>query len=258
MKIWNKIKANKKVIFGIFIFLIITVVGIPIMINKLLYIPIATHSTLDSDWLSFWGSFLGGIIGGIGTLLGVLLTLDKGNKDKKAEKIKEIEERKPRLIPIKKQFYLDYKNKRSILLNKYEEVYENHLTSMIPEVRIVNASKESAIEIVMEWITPKKESIDNCEYLNSEEKELIKELLSKFILKDKATKDIEFIASLGQEISSIHIKLMFYMEKVSDILIKYFVDNNGVLCVVQDVPMGELILECKNVYGETAANRYKI
>lgn len=252
-------KTSKWIIGLLIILILIVLVGIvPYAINKLLYLPIMTNGTTDSDWLSFWGSFLGGIIGGIGTLIGVLLTLNKGSKDKEEDKKKEIEERKPRLIPIKKQFYLVYTNSRIIVLNNSEEIFENYSTSMHPEIRIVNASKESAIDIELEWIKPDEESIIKCESLNVEEKYIFNNFSGKYELSNRLINEFEFISSLGEESMSVHTYLMIYIEKISEYLLKYCIDNGRKIFIKHDLPMGELILRCKNVYGEEAKNSYKI
>lgn len=173
MKIWNKIKANKKVILGMFIFLIITVVGIPIMINKLLYMPIATHSTIDSDWLSFWGSFLGGIIGGVGTLVGVLLTLNKMDEERKDDKRKERAKVIPlnSLIKAEKGFHDEFTSgeKRSVENDNYTIVSaKTNKVSYDSEgvylpwgiISFCNVGLENALDIKIKWSKPKKDELD--------------------------------------------------------------------------------------------------
>ena len=44
--------------FIIIVIILAITIGIPIIINKALYLPIKTNTTNDSDWLAFWGSFL--------------------------------------------------------------------------------------------------------------------------------------------------------------------------------------------------------
>ncbi|MCI2341777.1 hypothetical protein MO286_20270, partial [Clostridioides difficile] len=73
----NKSWIEKHKILTIFISVIailIICIGLPSLINMVLYWDIKTHNSTDGEWLSFWGSFLGGIFGGLATLGAILIT----------------------------------------------------------------------------------------------------------------------------------------------------------------------------------------
>jgi len=50
---------------------------------------------------------------------------------------------------------------------------------------------------------------------------------------------------------------MIYIEKLSEKFLNYLVKINEKILIKNDLPMGEVILTYKNVYGEEASNRYK-
>lgn len=155
-----KKKRNIIKFIGISIFIII---GIPYIINKLLYLPIKTNGTTDADWLSFWGGFLGGIIG----LLGVVLTIRKMDKDRKIEEDKK----KPYLIPLEKVFVVyEAENPEKQMLyanyetNAYEEKWKDYFDDIINYkcnesifIEIINVAEESAISVKSIW----KDTNDN-------------------------------------------------------------------------------------------------
>ena len=110
IQIWNNIKKNKRIYIKIGLVIIGFILVIGLIVNLLLYMPIPTHSTTDSDWLSFWGSCFGGVIGGIMTLGGGLLS---NNLLKKQFK----EDKKPMLIPLNVIANIDTKDIEFYLYN---------------------------------------------------------------------------------------------------------------------------------------------
>ncbi|MEK3769638.1 hypothetical protein MKY14_13815 [Paenibacillus sp. FSL R5-0887] len=73
MKKRKNISVNTTIII---VFLITTII-IPIIINRVLFLPYPTtaNDLGNKDWLAFWGSFLGGSLGGVATLFAVYYTL---------------------------------------------------------------------------------------------------------------------------------------------------------------------------------------
>ncbi|EQI05218.1 hypothetical protein QOG_2325 [Clostridioides difficile Y10] len=101
----NKSWIEKHKILTIFISVIailIICIGLPSLINRVLYWDIKTHNSTDGEWLSFWGSFLGGIFGGLATLGAILITREMAKKDNEELKESISMEREPKVIPIKK------------------------------------------------------------------------------------------------------------------------------------------------------------
>lgn len=155
--IWNWLKNNKKICL---ILLIIVIALIPSFINILLYIPIPTHATNDSDWLSFWGSFLGGVFGGLATFIGVLLTIFKMKKDKLVSDDKN----KPKLLPINKNLVAyeketisDNTNNSFSLYNEHREYKDYYGEDIFLD--IINLGKEHAFNILLEFTLPTLEEI---------------------------------------------------------------------------------------------------
>ncbi len=78
------------------ILLVITVIIMPIFINWLVTTNLSVSFIFDkietnNDWISFYGSYLGGIIGGLFTLFGVMLTINKNDKQRKRTDIFQFE-----------------------------------------------------------------------------------------------------------------------------------------------------------------------
>lgn len=140
MDIWNKVKDNKKLLI---IIGVIIIIGIPVMINLFLYIPVPSKLTDNSDWLSFWGSFLGGIIGGIATLLGVLLTLFQMNKDKQNEE----REKYPYIIPLE--------------LSKVIKKVTAKTVNSCESIEVVNVGQQHALNVTLEYKECNYEVLEN-------------------------------------------------------------------------------------------------
>lgn len=102
-----------KIILTIIIGVVFITIGIPYIINKLLYINIVTHDSNDGDWLGFWGSFLGGIFGGLATLITILCTIKSISMNSK-----------PIIKPIKKYFYVYIREEQGGITITDKSLYE--------------------------------------------------------------------------------------------------------------------------------------
>jgi hypothetical protein len=68
---------------GFFVILgVLVILGIPLLINLLLFQPWPTTppDLSNKEWLGFWASFLGSIIGGVATFIAVYLSLKQNEK----------------------------------------------------------------------------------------------------------------------------------------------------------------------------------
>ncbi|MBE5987562.1 MAG: hypothetical protein E7250_07530 [Paenibacillaceae bacterium] len=83
----NMIKKYKK-------WVLISFIGIPCIIYIFSTIPLLPVGG-NNDWAGFWGGYIGAIIGGLVTLLGIDLTIENTEVNRKKDKIDEI---KPYLI----------------------------------------------------------------------------------------------------------------------------------------------------------------
>ena len=137
--------------FIIIVIILAITIGIPIIINKALYLPIKTNTTNDSDWLAFWGSFLGGIFGGFATLIGVLYTIKKNDKDKEKEEKKKL----PFVVPLQKNLlvYIDVRNEQCYLSNEGKD--ENQFEYELIYFDLINLASEHAFNISLTWNAPK-------------------------------------------------------------------------------------------------------
>lgn len=66
--------------------LILILIIIPVLINILMFfkLPFTSVYSGNNPWLGFWASYISGIIGGAFTLIGVILTFRKTDKDARA------------------------------------------------------------------------------------------------------------------------------------------------------------------------------
>lgn len=146
------------IVVGVLILVMIVVI-VPYIINGLLYLPIETNGTTDSDWLSFWGSFLGAIIGGIAGLLGVILTIKKIENDRRNDESAKF----PCLIPIEQVIVLfQHKNIDQGTYISYDENMNIHEVRDIigrraghsyeyAFINIINVGEEHAISVKSTW-----------------------------------------------------------------------------------------------------------
>ena len=256
--IWNWLKNNKRICF---ILLIIVIVLIPSLINILLYIPIPTHETNDSDWLSFWGSFLGGIFGGLATLMGVLLTIFKMNKDK----LITDEENKPKVLPVNKNLVVYEKgNIRDNIKNSFS-LYNEHkeYTDYYGEdifLDIINLGKEHAFNILLEFIPPTLEEIKA--YLDNNDvdtkdlsnfEEIIK-LVNIECIKLSQRWKLQLIKSLDSLQGKIRLsdQLCLLIREYIKILMK----NKSKLHYCKGIPLGILKLDYSNIMEKLYYKEY--
>lgn len=158
-KINNKNKSwiERHKILTIFISVIailIICIGLPLLINRMLYWDIRTHNSTDGEWLSFWGSFLGGIFGGLATLGAILITREMAKKDNEELKESISREREPKVIPIKKNAYLYKTYGTPCMFNEIQMPNKVPICSDIIKLTLVNVGKEAAIQIEVFWEKP--------------------------------------------------------------------------------------------------------
>lgn len=223
----------------IFLGIIFVILIVPIIINALMYLPIQTNNSTDSDWLSFWGSFLGGIIGGIGGLLGVKLTLNKMEKDQKNEEAKK----RPHLIPLEKVFIIyDPKDSekqmlyadcgQSIYGEDWEKDFQDILEYKTHEsiyIDIINVAEEAAISVKSVW--------EDC---------------SK-----KEEQDKRSVQVIGRD-NNGRIKLPFVLQNKIEKIIR---DNHDKILIneLEDTfKIGQLSIKCKNPKGEDIERKYDV
>lgn len=212
---------------------------IPIIINYLMYLPIQTNNSTDSDWLSFWGSFLGGIIGGIGGLLGVKLTLNKMEKDKKDEEAKK----RPHLIPLEKVFVIyDPKDSEKQMLYAdcgqyiYEKDWGRHFQNILEYktnesiyIDIINVAEESAISVKSVWKDCSK----------------------------KEEHDKRNVQVIGRD-NSGKIKLPFIFRNKIEKIIRENYDKILINKLEDTFNIGQLSIKCKNSKGENLKREYDV
>lgn len=250
--------CQKQILLIIILFILFCCIVIPVCLNWLLFFNIKTHNSNDGDWLGFWGSFLGGIIGGFATLIGVILTIKKSDMDRQREDEKIKEERKPRLIPIKKSFNIIREFEKVYIFNKLDVLRKEYIISDILELKVVNASKESAIDISMEWIQCDNEFIKKYSSFNEEEISIYNDILDKYKLTKSAIKEEEFIRGLDEILISVHANLNIFIEQViKEFIHNYKEVNSGKIYFKYDIPLGILIFKSKNVYGENVNKNNK-
>lgn len=107
-------------IFGIIIFLVATVIGIPIiLVYGIASIPSDVGD--DSDWLGFWGSYIGSLIGVFGS--GITAYLIFNYQQKEIDKKKYNQEKKqeiPTILDVNAAYDLiGYKERNSFLTFEY-------------------------------------------------------------------------------------------------------------------------------------------
>lgn len=249
-------KKLSKYLLIIAIILVITI-GVPIIINNALYLPIKTNSTNDSDWLAFWGSFLGGIFGGFATLIGVLFTIQKNDKDKNKEEEKKL----PFVVPLQKMLlvYRDVKNKNCYLSNEGKD--ENQFEYELIYFDLINLASEHAFNISLTWDAPKLEEINK--FLDENK---IRNLFNKgFKLISESKKEerrnhIQIIkSSESEDIKNTYI-FVGWRSLINTIVECMARQNNGLKNnkTYNNMPLGQLTLNYKTIHGKNINKKYSI
>lgn len=246
----NWVKRHKT--FCVCIGLLICV-GIPSVINIIMsFNIIPSIGTENAEWLGFWGSFLGGIIGGLATLIGVLLTLKKMEKEENEKKRGEA----PFLIPLRKDLtiYIDNKDKMHYFHNKF---IKNNADELFKEyelinINLINSGKNCALSIGGSWRAP--------------EGEILQDYLSKHNIKNNFPKYFKSLNNKVYKCSNLNIQIIMpsesyldecgimssefttYIAKLVECLVSERVSNNSTISF-RNIPLGELVLDCDDVYG---------
>lgn len=252
-------KYIKKYQFGIIVgvaFITITLI-IPYVINKVMYLPIKTNSTSDSDWLAFWGSFLGGVFGGFLTLTGVRYTIKENEKEKE----KENEKNKPFIVPLKNTIlvYRDVINETCYLSNQgkdenffiYEQIY----------FKLINLGKEHAFNLSLGWNPPETHQIEN--FL--QQKHIDNRFKKGFNLicnsrPEKRDDEIQIIKSCdNQDVQETYL-FVGWESLIKNLIECIALTNKGNKNdkTYVNMPLGKLELKYENIYGNDVNKIYSI
>lgn len=243
--------------FIIIVIILAITISIPIIINKALYLPIKTNTTNDSDWLAFWGSFLGGIFGGFATLIGVLYTIKKNDKDKEKEEKKKL----PFVVPLQKNLlvYRDVRNEQCYLSNEGKD--ENQFEYELIYFDLINLASEHAFNISLTWNAPKLQEINK--FLNENK---IKNIFNKeFRIISESNKEerrnhIQIIkSSESEDIKSTYI-FVGWRSLINNIVESMARQNNGFKNskIYKNMPLGKLTLKYKTIHGKDIDKKYLI
>ncbi|AXU28705.1 TPA: hypothetical protein P1J70_001761 [Clostridioides difficile] len=254
----NKSWIEKHKILTIFISVIailIICIGLPSLINRVLYWDIKTHNSTDGEWLSFWGSFLGGIFGGLATLGAILITREMAKKDNEELKESISMEREPKVIPIKKNAYL-YKTYGSpCMFNEIKTSSEVPRCSDIIELTLVNVGKEAAIQIEVFWEKPL--NIVKTEYLTDDDLEVCNNFFDEFDENENIKVEKEYISSLQEVEIGLNAYTEMYIRELSSKLIDNFRENNeDGIYIRKNIKAGTINIKCKNIYDKSYNKSY--
>lgn len=270
------IKRNKK---KFYILIVVVFFGAPILINVMLsFDMIPSVGTGNGDWLGFWGSFLGSIIGGVATLLGVLLTLDKMDEERKAREDKEV----PIIMPVKSEYEIHendfskgkYKSKYSIsnyikqkdkdyysrIDQESDEIYE-YINLLGPDIKLVNISGKNALEVVMFWEKPSLENINKAFGIELLTTDLYDEIQSTSKESAKKYKKQLILANQVKETTNIYLyrEIERYIYLIVDMLNKYYEENDSNnRQYINVLPMGRLKIKYKDIFADTHENEFNI
>lgn len=231
----NKSRGKIKLLW-LSLLAIIVLIVVPIVINRLLYLPIETNNTTDGDWLGFWGSYIGSIIGCIATLIGIIYTMKTFFYDKN-----------PILIPLKKEFYIYINNEREVELSPSFRM-ENEVISSKPfEFDVINVGRGAALDVKIIWIPPKQIKT------GYEERDKFIDDNNKSILNRFTNKKEEFQVIRSDDGANIEkIDIFIGLENLIKLIIKSHVSDDivilGALNFVFDVSLGYMEITYNDIY----------
>lgn len=238
------------IIFGCTVAILATIcIGVPFLINWILYWDIKTNNSTDGDWLSFWGSFLGGIFGGLATLVAVLVTREMAKKDNKELKESISSERKPKIIPIKKKSWMYKTYGKPNMFNDIQELEKIPRYSDNINVKIVNVGKEAAIEIEILWEKPK--NILKNEYLTDMDIKVCKSFLNKFDKTKNIKVEKEYINSLEEVEIGLNSYTDIYIRELASELIDEFRKESEAPYIRYHIQVGTIYVKGTNIYNES-------
>ncbi|CZR96772.1 MULTISPECIES: hypothetical protein [Clostridioides] len=259
-KINNKNKSwiERHKILTIFISVIailIICIGLPLLINRVLYWDIRTHNSTDGEWLSFWGSFLGGIFGGLATLGAILITREMAKKDNEELKESISREREPKVIPIKKNAYLYKTYGTPCMFNEIQMPNKVPICSDIIKLTLVNVGKEAAIQIEVFWEKP--QNIVKTKDLTDEDLKVYNKFFNEFDINENIKVEKEYISSLQEVEIGLNMYTEMYIRELSSELIDNFRENNkhGIY-IRKNIKVGTINIKRKNIYDETYNTSY--
>lgn len=268
------IKNNRKLLIVSSIMIVVTVLVIPLLVNGLLTSSISApfiNNTTNSDWLGFWGSYLGAIFGGIATLLGVKLTIDKMDEQKKLEVV-------PIIMPIKQKYVIKRcKNtgEKSYYIKEFhdeKEIKEYNALPVIekelkfadfnyPHITMKNLSEQKALEVKFYW---KKYTGENDEWyngfiINCDDIRTFSEIQNTS--EDRVAleqKDI-LLSNESEHKILLYEEIKQYIISVIDLINKRLIENpNCNLNKLFNVPIGKVDIASKNVIGMVVHNNYNM
>lgn len=259
-KINNKNKSwiERHKILTIFISVIailIICIGLPLLINRVLYWDIRTHNSTDGEWLSFLGSFLGGIFGGLATLGAILITREMAKKDNEELKESISREREPKVIPIKKNAYLYKTYGTPCMFNEIQMPNKVPICSDIIKLTLVNVGKEAAIQIEVFWEKP--QNIVKTKDLTDEDLKVCNKFFNEFDINENIKVEKEYISSLQEVEIGLNTYTEMYIRELSSELIDNFRENNkhGIY-IRKNIKVGTINIKRKNIYDETYNTSY--
>lgn len=254
---WFEKYKNGLLIFGTISAVLVICIGLPSLINWMLYWDIKTSNSTDGEWLSFWGSFLGGIFGGIATLGGILITREMAKKDNEELKNSIKKEREPKIIPIKKSSYLYKKYETPHIFNSIQMPNNIPRYSENIDVKFVNASKEVAIEIEMLWEKPEYKNSGEC--FTEDDVKVCKAFSTKFGEIEYIKVEKEYIGTLEEVEISLNSYTEIYIRELASELIDNFRENKPKgIYIRKNIPLGTIYIKCKNAYDENSNSVYKM
>lgn len=241
--------------FIVIILILIICIGVPLLINHMLYWDIRTHNSTDGEWLSFWGSFLGGIFGGLATLGAILISREMAKKDNEELKNSIAKERQPKIIPIKKSVYLYKICGNTNIFNNIQTPGKIPRYSESIDVKFVNVGKEASIQIEVFWKKP--QNIVKTEYLTNDDVEVCNNFIKKFDINDDIKVEKEYISSFQEAEIGLNSYTEMYIRKLSSELIDNFRKNNEKgIYIRKNIKVGRIDIKCKNVYDESYNTSY--
>lgn len=225
---------HKKLCIGI---VILVCIGIPAFINIVMSLNlIPSIDTGNAEWLGFWGSFLGGIVGGIATLIGIVYTMKTFFYDKK-----------PVLIPLKKEFYIYINNEKKVELAS-NLIIESEEVSIKPiEFDIINVGRGAALDVEIRWMPPKQV------VTGDEKKDKFIDDNNKNTLIDLTNKEEEFQVIRCDDGTNVEkINIFIGLEELIKLIVKAHVSGKvvilGMLNFIFDVSLGYIEIYYNDIY----------
>ncbi|HBG2231080.1 hypothetical protein [Clostridioides difficile] len=236
---------------GLFIVVLAIVVGTPIVINK--YVPPNNNGAL----FSFLGSYLGGIFGGLATLIGVLYTIKSSDKSRKEEEDKK----DPFIVPLEKTLLVCKNPEDEHFKIEHLENDVNYGSGTI-YIDFMNLGEEHGLYVSMAWNQPSKK--DKIDFFNKyKENQYLETVFNSVCVStnpDKRENIFQVIKSCRFEERKKTYLFVSWRTLITT-LTKHISIKNKELKIdksYENIPLGQLEINCKNVQGKLVQKKYLI